>query len=388
MRNRIGDMVSNRAKGMPRSKIKAMSDDPLLNEVINLQAGDPDFKTPSHIIEAALEAMEENRTHYTQTAGIAQLREAISEKLKRENSVSYDPDTELITTNGGTGALALAVASVLNEGEEILVPDPAWPNYEPMVAAAGGIVKPYILHKDTGFLPDADEIEALVTKRTKAIIVNSPGNPTGSVFDRKLLSKLVEVAERTGILMISDEVYENIIFDGYSHVSLASLPGARDITLTVNSFSKTYAMTGWRLGYAAGPSEIVGAMKNISSALSLSPSTISQYAGLAALKGPQDCVSKMREQYRVRRNLFVGTLNEMPGIWAPVPHGAFYAFADFSESLKQNASTVLLERSRVAGVPGSAFGKSCSNYVRFSFASSEEALQEALERIKKVMDQR
>lgn len=364
------------------SKIKAMSDEPLEPWVVNLQAGDPDFKTPEHIIRGAYDAIQQGHTHYTATAGVIELRQAVSDKLRRENSLSYDPGKEIVVANGGTGVLALAVATLLEPGDDALVPDPAWPNYEPMISAAGALAKRYPLDRETGFTPRVEELEKAATPRTKVIIVNSPGNPAGGVFSEEVLGEIADFARRRNLTIISDEVYEHIVYDGERHVSVASVDDAWERTVTVNSFSKTYAMTGWRLGYAAAPAEVVSGMVALSSALSLSPSSMAQYAGIAALKGPQECVSEMRDEYRRRRDFFIASLNEVPEVWAPTPKGAFYAFADFSQ-LSEDSERLAEELTKkgVAAVPGSAFGATGKGFLRFSFASSMRDLKVAAERI-------
>jgi len=375
--------LSERVKMLPVSAVRVLSDSSKGSGVIRLTAGDPDFKTPKHIVEAALREAEEGLTHYTSSAGLPQLREAIARKLRTENALSYDPMREIAVTNGGTGALALTFLALLNPGDRVLIPDPGWTNYKPMIIAAGGEAVGYPLRRENGFKPNISELEALVTDRTKVIVVNTPSNPTGAVYDKELLGELVELAVKKNLYIVSDEVYEKVVFDGFSHVSTATLPGAFERTITVNSLSKTYAMTGWRVGYAAGPESVVSAISALNSALNSCPPSVSQAAAIAAINGPQDVVDKMVEEYKSRRNYFIASLNEIPGVEALRPSGAFYAFADFSSieksSVKMNQR--LLSDARVAGIPGSAFGDAGEGYIRFSFASSMEDLKEAANRI-------
>lgn len=363
--------------------MRVLSDAARSPSTVSLAAGDPDFETPRHVVEAAMKSALEGRTHYTSSAGEIELREAIARKLKSENGLSYDPEKQIAVANGGTGALALTFMAILNPGDEVLTPDPGWSNYKPMILAAGGVYVGYPLRRERGFVPDPEEVERLVSERTKAIIVNTPSNPTGAVYDRDVLGALVEIASKRNLYIVSDEVYEKIIFDGHRHVSTASLPGAYERTITVNSLSKTYAMTGWRVGYLAGPEDVVEAAVTLNSALNGCPSSISQAAALAALKGPQHVVEQMVREYLKRRDYFIASLNELPGVEAHRPAGAFYAFADFSAIEKSSVKMAqrLLAEAGVAGVPGISFGERGEGYIRFSFAASLSKLEEASKRM-------
>ncbi len=365
------------------SVIRAFSDSHLSGDVIRLTAGDPDFNTPEYIVEAAKKAMVSGETHYTSALGKLELREAIATKLKRDNGFEADPKSEIAVTNGATGALSLSLLAILNEGDQVLVPDPGWPNYEPMIFAAGGTPIRYPLRKSDEFLPRPEEVESLAGDKCKAIIVNSPSNPAGSVFSRELLEQFIEIARKKRLFLLSDEVYEKIIYDNMRHVSIASLEGADEVTLTINSFSKTYAMTGWRIGYVAGPKSVVGAVGALQSAINTCPSSISQAASLAALLGPQSIVDDMVADYARRRAKFIGDLREITGLWAPWPRGAFYALVDFS-SISPSSSEMarrLITEARVAAVPGAVFGEQAEGHVRFSFASSMRELELAAKAI-------
>ncbi|MEM3798906.1 MAG: pyridoxal phosphate-dependent aminotransferase [Thermoprotei archaeon] len=379
--------LSERVKKLPVSAVRILSDSVGASGIIRLTAGDPDFKTPKHIVDAALREAEDGLTHYTPSAGLPSLREAIARKLRVENGVSYDPAKQVAVTNGGTGALALTFLALLNPADRVLIPDPGWTNYKPMIIAAGGEAVGYSLRREEGFRPNISEIEALINDRTKVIVVNTPSNPTGAVYGKDVLGEIVDLALKRDLYIISDEVYEKIIFDGHTHVSVASLPGAFERTITVNSFSKTYAMTGWRVGYAAGPEDVISGVSALNSALNSCPSSVSQAAAIAAINGSQDEVDKMVQEYRRRRDYFTASLNELPGVEALRPSGAFYAFADFSsvEKLSVKMAQRLLREAHVAGIPGSAFGEYGEGYIRFSFASSMEELRQAVNRMAEML---
>ncbi len=390
MSGQDGALLSERVRALPMSAVRILSDAARGGDVVRLTAGDPDFKTPRHIVDAALAEAQAGSTHYTSSAGTLELREAIARKLRVENGLSYDPARQVAVTNGGTGALALSFLALLNPSDEVLIPDPGWTNYSPMIIAAGGRPVGYPLRASGGFVPDPSEVERLVSERTKVLVVNTPSNPTGAVYSKDVLGGLVDLARRRNLFIVSDEVYEKVIFDGNRHISTASLPGAYERTITVNSFSKTYAMTGWRVGYVAGPEAVVSAVVSLNSALNSCPSSVSQAAALAALKGPQDVVDKMVEEYLNRRNYFIASLNELPNVEASRPAGAFYAFADFSAVERSSVKMVqrLIAEAGVAGIPGSAFGQHGEGYVRFSFASSLDDLKKASTRIARALQGR
>jgi aminotransferase len=379
--------ISSRVRKLPLSAIRILSDAARTDEVIRLQAGDPDFNTPAHIVSAMKQAVDGGTTHYTSSAGLLELREAIGQKLRSENGLSYDPREEIAVTNGGTGALSLTLLATVDDGDEVLVPDPGWPNYIPMILSAGGKPIPYKLSRKNDFLPDLEEVAEAITPKTKLMIVNSPSNPTGNVFPKETLEGLVDLAKRTGFYLVSDEVYEKIVYEDARHISLAAISDAWERTFTINSFSKTYAMTGWRVGYVAGPRHVVSGVAALNSAINSCPSSVSQAAALAALKGPQHIVDEMVSEYKKRRNFFIGALNELPDVWAFRPKGAFYAFADFSKinPSSTEVTKTLLESAKVAAVPGVAFGANGEGYVRFSFASSMAELQEAAQRVTNVL---
>ncbi|MGI6643809.1 MAG: pyridoxal phosphate-dependent aminotransferase [Bacillota bacterium] len=376
--------ISHNTSRIPGSGIRKIFDAATgITGVIHLEVGDPDFRTPSHIIEAAHRAAMRGDTHYAPSAGKPRLREAIAAKLMSENGIKCEP-SQIIVTVGAVGAVASALLSVLDPGDEVMVTDPYWPNYLGLTTMAGGKLVPIKLHEELGFAPDLDEIQDKITSRTKVLILNSPNNPTGGVLPEDLLMKIGEIALRHRMLVISDEVYEKIVFDGTRHFSLGSVPEFRDNVLTVNGMSKTFAMTGWRIGYACGPQNVIDAMAKIYQISVSSVSSVIQEAALAALTGPQEPVLEMVRAYQRRRDLVVAGLESIPGITCVKPKGAFYVMPNISSygMTSLDFSLALLNRGKVATVPGSALGQNGEGYIRISCATSEDNLKEALGRMK------
>jgi aminotransferase len=384
----LNNKVSSRIKGIELSGIRVIFDlAARMPDVIRLEAGEPDFNTPRHICEAAERAMREGKTHYTSSRGMLELRKAIAEKARKENGIDADPEEEIVVTAGASCAVYLAIHTVIEEGDEVLIPDPTWPAYEACVKLAGGKPIPYSLTEERGFRFDIDEIQKLITKRTKMIIVTSPSNPTGGVIPLRDLKDLADVAIKHDLIVLSDEVYEKIIYDGHTHHSIASLPEMKERCITVNSLSKTYAMTGWRLGYAIAPKDIASQMAKLNLFVNSCPSSISQEAGLAALTGPQDEVKRMVEEYARRRRIIVDGLKNIKGFRINPPMGAFYAFPNIQELnySSWDFCMLLLKVGRVATVPGSAFGSRGEGYIRISYANSIENIKEALRRIEETV---
>jgi len=348
-------------------------------DVIDMGVGEPDFDTPKHIVEAGCSSIKMGETRYAPTAGIPELRRAIAEKLAGENGLPVTPD-DVAVTPGAKMAVFAAIQALLSEGEECVLIGPSWVSYEPCVAFAGGRVS--WAKVDENFMP-LDLAES-ISARTRLIIVNSPSNPTGSVFDRKVLEEIQDLAVDHNLSVISDEIYEKIIYD-HEHISIGSMPGMAERTVTINGFSKAYAMTGWRLGYLAGPKET---MKWVTRLLSHSVSqatTFVQRAGVAAMQGPQDEVAMMAAEFRKRRDMLVGGLREL-GIACSLPGGAFYVFPDVSHFGGGDAFTDrLLKDALIAATPGSAFGPDGTKYVRLSYATSQARIKEALERMEKIL---
>lgn len=368
--------VMNKARALKRQGV----------DLMDLGGGDPDFNTPEHIQAAAIESMKSGFTHYVPSTGIPELRKAIASKLASENGVDIDTDKGIIVTSGGKLALYQIAMTLINEGDEIILPEPAWVTYRPLIEMAGGKVVPLNLTAANGFSLTAQALNALVTPRTKAIFLNSPCNPTGKVLTRGELEIIAEAARANDLYVVSDEIYEKIIFDGREHVSIASLPGMAQRTIILNGHSKAYAMTGWRLGYLAGPPEIVKEIGKMQEQTATCAASFAQVAGLAALEGPQEPVMKMTAEYERRRNFFVDMLNDVKGVSCFKPEGAFYAFPRFDLGMdSMQLADLLLEKARVAGTPGSAFGAAGDGYVRFSFATSPDVLETAARRIKDVL---
>jgi aspartate aminotransferase len=349
-------------------------------DIIDMGVGEPDFDTPKNIVEAGCNSIRMGETHYAPTAGIPELRQAIAEKLSQENMLKVTAD-DVIVTPGAKMAIFAAVQALLQEGDECVLIGPSWVSYEPCVAFAGGHV--VWSEVDENFLPL--ELARTITPKTRLILVNSPSNPTGAVFNQKVQEEIRDLACDHNLFVISDEIYEKIIY-GHDHISIGSLPGMENRTITTNGFSKAYAMTGWRLGYLTGPKET---MKWITRLLSHSVSqatTFVQRAGVAALRGPQDEVASMVAEFKVRRDLLVSGLRDL-GISCNTPGGAFYVFPDVSQFDSGDAFTDrLLKDALIAATPGSAFGPGGVNYVRLSYATSQARIKLALERIEKMLE--
>lgn len=379
------EIASHMATALPVSEIrKIMTMAGQMKDVIHLEVGDPDFPTAPHIIEAANRAALEGDTHYTAAKGTMPLLLAIAAKFRKENGIKCDPATEVIAGTGATGIAFVACLAAVNPGDEVIVTDPNWPYYDGHVMMAGGQVVRVPLREELGFSLDVEEIRARVTPRTRMIVVNSPNNPTGSVLAEETLLAIGELAAERNLLVLSDEVYEKIIFDGEKHFSLGSVPGLGDRVLTVNSMSKGYAMTGWRLGYACGPKPLIDAMAKIQEFTVACVSSVVQRAAIAALTGPQEPVAQMAAAYERRRDLVWTGLKEIPGMKCAKPKGAFYAFPNitaFGMSSFDFAMTLLKEVG-VAVVHGSGLGQYGEGHIRISYSTSDANLVEALSRMK------
>jgi aspartate aminotransferase len=361
------------------SKAKAMLAEGL--EVYGFGAGEPDMDTPEHIKAAAIKALQEGRTKYTPSSGIPELRSAISQKFLKDNGLDYKP-SQVIVSNGAKQSCFNAIAAVVNEGDEVLIPAPYWLSYPEMVRIVGGEPVFIQTREENNWKITPEDFENAMTPRTKMIIINSPGNPTGSVYTREELKALAEVAAEEDIFILSDEIYEKLTYDGAEHVSIASVsPEAYDLTITVNGFSKAYAMTGWRLGYLAAPESISRVIDSMQSHMTSNPCSFAQYGALAALTGDQQCVADMREEFDIRRQYMFERLTQIQGVTAVRPLGAFYVLANISAlGLKsQNFADRLLSKGSVAVVPGIAFGD--DRTVRLSYATSLDIIKTGLDRI-------
>jgi len=380
--------ISERANATPWSGVRKMFDLAQKHgDVINLSLGEPDFETPQHIIEAAIKAMKEGYTHYTPNAGLMEFREAAAEKLRIENQIEAEPKTEIIATLGAMGALSLAMLTIVNPGDEILVPDPGFPSYEAQVILAEGKPVRYPLDENEDFGICIEELVKLVTPRTRAIILNTPSNPTGMVLPKNALEEIAEIALENDLLIISDEAYEAITYDDSRHVSIASLPHMKYRTISTFSFSKTHAMTGWRIGFAVANEEITGHMTKLQEHLVAHPSSVSQLAAVAALRGPKDHVKKMVQEYSERRELTVNEIAEITGVRCFRPQGSFYVFPNMGAfNMSSDAFAMfLLEKAKVIVVPGTAFGSNGEGHVRISYAASKEKIAEAMARIRGIL---
>ena len=364
--------VSDRARALRQQGI----------DVIDLGGGDPDFPTPTHICQAAADAMFRGETHYVASAGIPELRRAIARKLQAENRIPVTPD-EIIVTPGGKAALFVSILALVGPGDDVLMFDPGWVSYEPMVLMAGARCLHVPLLPEENYRITREAIEAVLTPQTRLMIVNSPNNPTGRVLTREEADAIVTVAQEHDIVVISDEIYEKIIYDGREHLSLAAFPGMAERTLTVNGFSKAYAMTGWRLGYVAGPAPLIRQIMKVHSHSATCATSFAQWGGVAALEGPQDVIDAMVAAWDRRRRFVTERLNAIPGFRCPLPEGAFYAFPDVSGTglSGQEVAQKLIEEAYVGVTPGDAFGASGSGCIRLSFATADELLERALDRI-------
>lgn len=352
--------------------------------VLDMGGGEPDFATPAHIGESATLAIAEGFTHYTASRGLPKLLDAVAEKLADENGIIVSPHKDIIITPSAKHALFITLMALLNPGDELIVPTPSWVSYKSMVQLNGAVAVELPLSSDSNFTITRAQLEAKVTPRTRAILINSPNNPTGHVLSREEAGVIVEFACDHDILIVSDEIYEKVVYGSARHISLAALPGARDRTLTINGFSKGYAMTGWRLGYVAGPSDIIGEVLKVQQHSVGCASSFVQLGGLAALTGDQRPVEAMRRQYAERRLQIVDGLNAIPGIRCRAPDGAFYAFADIRATGHDDSVAFcrwLLEQAQVAVTPGAAFGSGGEGHVRLSFATSPAVIADAVARI-------
>jgi len=375
--NRVSELTPSLTLAID-SKAKALRAEGI--DIYSFGAGEPDFDTPEHIKAAAIEALQSGFTKYTPSSGIPELRSAISEKFKRDNGLEYKP-SEIIVSNGAKQSCFNAILAVCGEGDEVIIPAPYWLSYPEMVRLAGA--EPIIVQttQENDWKITAAQFEEAMSPRTKMIIINSPGNPTGSVYTKEELRALVEVAADEEITILSDEIYESLTYDGAEHVSVASLtPEARDLTITVNGFSKAYAMTGWRIGYLGAPDHIAKAIDSLQSHSTSGPNSFAQKGALAALTGSQQCVADMREEFNIRREYIYDRLSAIHNVTAVKPKGAFYILANISKLglSSTNFADRLLSKANVAVVPGIAFGD--DSVVRLSYATGLDVIKPGLDR--------
>ncbi|MBE7026752.1 MAG: pyridoxal phosphate-dependent aminotransferase [Ruminococcaceae bacterium] len=373
------------------SKFKSMKAQGL--DVVGFGAGEPDFDTPQHIKEAAIAAIMEGKTKYTPASGTLELKEAICRKLMRDNGLCYKPEN-IVVSNGAKHSLVNVFMAICDPGDEVIIPAPYWVSYPEMVKLADGVPVILTTTEENGFKFSIEDLEAAITPKTRAIVINSPSNPTGMIYTKEELAKIASVAVKNNIYVVSDEIYEHLAY-GEKPVSIASLGDEiRDLTIIVNGVSKTYAMTGWRIGYTASKADIAKAMSNVQSHATSNPNTIAQVAAVCALDGPMETIDMMRAAFEERRNYMVERMNSIEGVSCLMPGGAFYVMMNIKKlfgreiagckiETSDDFANAFLEKAKVAVVPGSGFG--AEGYVRWSYATSMENIKEGLDRLEKFL---
>ncbi|MEE4365077.1 MAG: pyridoxal phosphate-dependent aminotransferase [Desulfotignum sp.] len=381
----IEKLFAARNQGVEWSGIRimfAMADK--IDGVVNLGIGQPDFDTPEHIRDAAKSALDQGFTRYPPASGFTDLKEAVARKLAKENKIQADPDGEIFISVGAMQGIFNIMLHLLNKGDEVLVVDPGY-DYYSQIRLFGGVPVRIAAREQNRFKIDPEEVAQAITPKTKAFILNTPSNPTGAIFDRDILEQVAAICQKHGIIVISDEPYEHILFDGNNHVSIGSLDGMQDLTVSIYTLSKSYAMTGWRVGYVAAHKAIIAEMEKLMEHMVSGVTSVAQRAALAAITGSQACVKQMVERYAKRRDLVVDGLNSIKGISCITPESTFYAFANISSfgMSSWEFARHMVENHQVAMVPGSIFGENGEGFVRISFATSSANLEEALKRIEK-----
>lgn len=380
--------ISSSLDKIPKSGIRKLFDlAQNMEGIVSLGIGEPDFDTPSHIVEASIKALKEGKTYYSPNSGILELRQAISEKMKSQNKVDVS-ENEIIVTVGGGEALSLAIQSSIKSGDGVIVPSPAFVAYVPTVMLSGGNPIEVECREDENFILNPDLLEEKITENTELLILNSPSNPTGSVMKKSDLEKISDIVMEYNLKVLSDEVYESLIYDGKKHVSIASLNGMENNVITVNSFSKTYSMTGWRVGYLCSKDEILlDRMLKLHMYGPVCNNTFAQFGALEALKGPQDFVDQMREEFEDRRNLLLSRIKKMKGVSAIKPEGSFYLFMNISGMgiKSEEFSEKLLNQEKVVTVPGLAFGPYSDDYVRLAYPLKKDKINEACDRMERFL---
>ncbi len=379
------ERFSSRVRGVKPSGIRKFFDLIEGGDVISLGIGEPDFVTPWHIRDAGVSSLEKGYTYYTPNAGTMELRRSISSYMRRSFSLEYEPESQVTVTVGGSEAIDLAIRTLVDIGDEVLVPEPSFVCYGPMTALAGGKPVPIATRFEDGFKLLPEQIEKAVTERTKILILPYPNNPTGAILTREELSRIARVVTEKDLLVISDEIYSELTY-GAHHVSIASIPGMSGRTVVVNGFSKSYAMTGWRLGYACGPREIIAMMTRIHQYAIMSSPTMAQFAAVEALERGDSDIDEMREEYNQRRRFICDRLSSI-GLPCATPHGAFYVFPSIAKTglSSEEFCRRLLEEKRVALIPGNAFGESGEGFVRCCYAASMKNIAKALLKIEEFL---
>ena len=377
-------MLADRNVSVPGSEIRKIFNMIIgRTDVFDMTVGIPDFDTPEHIKEAAKRAIDEGYTRYTHNAGLIEVREALAEKVKRDNGIDADPETEMMCTAGGMGALVLANMVLVNPGDEVLYPEPGFVSHYAHIKLAEGIPVPIQLKKENGFGVTAEDIEKVITDKTKMMVLNSPNNPSGGIISNSELKKIAELCIENDIYVVSDEAYEKFRYIEEKPLYIGALPGMKERSVSIFSLSKTYAMTGWRIGAVTGSSEIVGAMTKLQEHIIAMPTTVSQKAAEAAVSGPQDCVDEMLETFAERRDIITKGLDAIEGVELDPPGGAFYVFPDISAYGMKSYDLVLkiMKETDVVTVHGSAFGEFGEGFIRLCYAVSTERINEALSRL-------
>ena len=377
--------VADRMETIPFSGIRKIFEEVIRREktgekIIHLNIGRPDFDTPKNIKEAAKKALDEGKVHYASNYGIPELRDAIAQKTEQENNIVYDPVGEIVVTVGANEGVLLAMMGLLNPGDEVLIPDPVWLHYFYCAQMAGAVPISVPTREENEFVPSIEDFKALLTEKTKMIVLTSPNNPTGAVASAEALDALARLAKEKDLFVISDEIYESMVYDGNRHISIAGLPGMKERTIIVNGFSKKYSMTGWRLGWVCSDKALMSAMIRIHQYTTVCATTFAQYGAAEALTGPQDEINRMITEFDRRRGFVYDSLKEMPGIKVLRPKGAFYIFPNITGTGKtsEEITGYLLDEAKIAVVPGSVFGNYGEGYIRISYANSYENLEIAM----------
>ena len=385
--------LAKRMETLPFSGIRIMMEraDKMQREgidIIHMEIGRPDFDTPNIIKEALYKSVRDGNVFYTSNYGTIELRKAICKKLKRDNNIPYALEEVLVTIGVGEGTYT-AMAAFLDAGDEVLVPDPVWLNYIHVPNFFGAKPVLYTLNERNGYQIDATELEKLITSRTKMLVLNSPANPTGAVQTKETLERIAQIAERHNLIVVSDEIYEKLVYGNTKHISFASLPGMKKRTITLNGFSKCYSMTGWRLGYIAAPVDFIQAMVRVHQYINTCASSFVQEAAITALEKGEPDVRRMVAEYQHRRDYAVNAINQMAGIHCRCPDGAFYIFVNVKNLHRssQEIAEYLLDQAHIATTPGSAFGPGGEGYIRFSYACNYDRIVEGMARLEKAVDE-
>ena len=383
-------MISERVKRVQESgtmKMKELAGQKKAEgkNIISFTVGEPDFDTPKHIVEAAKKALDDGKTRYLDAPGLPELREAVANMEKNDNNVPCDKSNVLITPT--KQAIFETILATINEGEEVIMPDPAWVTYEPCVQLAGGKAVPVVTTDEHEFRVLPEKVAELITDKTKMILLNSPSNPCGAVYTHEDIKGLADLAKDHDLLVLSDEVYEKIIFDGMKHHSIAAEPGMFDRTITISGFSKTYAMTGWRLGWLVAPKPIFKGINKIQQHWITHAVSFAQYGGLAALTGPKEPVKMMVKEFEERRDLIMKLMKEIPSLHCDKPKGAFYVFPRYDQKMpSEELALLLMDKAEVALTGGSSFGSAGEQHLRISYATNKKNIQEGMERLQRTFE--